>query len=144
MDHAEDWALLTERLIAQWVVPNDAPPPTTVPRTLVVLGDEARSPPADGAPFLRAELRPEGQSQVSIGSPGADRIRRRGSLVLHLHVARGSPPSALFDLVDHAVAVFHGWSSDQLRCGVPSLARLDLRGAWSVGIVTIPYTRDSL
>jgi hypothetical protein len=144
MDHSEDWRLLTERLVASWVVANPSAPPATVPRTPIVLGDRSTPPPADGRAFLRAELRPEGQAQVSIGSPGSDRIRRRGSLLLHLHVARTSDANDLFALVDASVAVFAGWHADRLVCATPSLVRLDLRGAWSVAVVAVPFTRDSV
>ncbi len=144
MDHQEDWRLLTDRLVAAWVVANPTAPPATVPRTPIVFADQPTPPPADGRAFLRAELRPEGQAQVSIGSPGSDRIRRRGSLFLHLHAARGGDADPLFELVDAAVAVFLGWQSDRLICATPSLVRLDLRGAWSVAVVAVPFTRDSV
>lgn len=143
MSYQEDWQRLTTRFQDAWVIPNPAAPPDVLPRTPVVLGDQPQPPPREGGAFVRVDLRPDGQEQVSIGSPGNDRIRRRWTLLLHIHLNRTASLDQLHALVDHAVAVFQGWSEDRLIAATPSLVRVDLRGAWSVAVVAVPISRDS-
>jgi len=131
MRHAEARAEIESRFAAHW---NATP---------VAFENVAFTPPADGGPWVGLSVSSDGAELASIGGPPR-RWRRRGRVVVDIHVPAGSGSRAALELADLAVDLFAGWPVGELVFLAASPAPAVPEGGVYRLSVTVPFRHDDL
>lgn len=111
----------------------------------VVSVNTAATTPADGSPFLVVQYPMAGSEQKTIGSPGAQVWRERGTIRFVLSVPRGGGLSQWSDWADQLAALFRGKQFSSVSTWAPTSPVLndnnDLGNYWQLSF-SVPYYLD--
>lgn len=131
MRHAEARSAIETRFAAHWSA------------TPIAFENVAFAPPADGGPWVRLSVPSDGAELASLGGPPR-RWRRRGRVVVDIHVPAGTGSRAALELADQAIDLFAGWPVGDLVFLAASPAPAMAEGGVYRLSLAVPFRHDDL
>ncbi len=133
---------IEERWLTKWVVDGGADPltPTQFENVPFEVGDEPNA--NNGDSWVRLVVRHGEGRQASLGSPGANKFRQGGVVMIQIFSPANKGTKTIRELGDAAVAAFRAVALDDILFQVPSFQLLEPETPWMRALVTAPFYRD--
>lgn len=140
MNHAAATAAIKARLAAQWTT------------TAIAYANEPFAKPtatvsgvAAPAPFVLLEVEWLDGEQMSIGAPGANLVRRRGEILLHVLVPEGTGTATAETHAGTLAGIFECQTFSGVRCHAAQPGVADARaedGSYFGRSIAVPFEYD--
>lgn len=133
MPHATDAQTIRNRFNSQW---------DTEQPTVVLTYSDVNYKPVEGNAWVRVNVLPGEQTQVSMGDQR--RFRRIGVVAVQIFVPAGSGDGLAREIADSVATIVQGRTLSGVILRGTGLTRVGVEGPWSIWTADTPYQADDL
>lgn len=131
MPHATDASTIRNEMNDNWAIQQP---------TVVLTFSDVNYKPVEGKAYIRVNILPGDQTQVSMGD--LRRFRRIGVVAVQIFVPAGSGDGQAREIADSVATILQGRTLSGVILRGTGLTRVGVEGAWSMWTADTPYQAD--